>query len=119
MAFSAIRKAPLAIFLMLGCAPAHAGWFSSDSKPAKAEDKPAAEQPASNLEDSIRQAQMLRLAGQYPDAIKHLSQLMMVASDDARVVSEYGKTLASMGRASDAVNFLTRAEQLQSGDWTI
>ena len=29
---------------------------------------------------------MLRLAGQYPEAIKHLSQLMMVASDDPRVV---------------------------------
>jgi hypothetical protein len=62
---------------------------------------------------------MLRLAGLYPDAIKHLSQLMMVASDDGRVISEYGKTLASMGRASDAVNFLTRAQQLQPGDWTI
>jgi Tetratricopeptide repeat len=44
---------------------------------------------------------------------------MMVASDDPRVISEYGKTLASMGRASDAVNFLTRAQQLQPGDWTL
>ena len=75
--------------------------------------------PATNLEDSIRQAQMLRLAGKYPEAIKHLSQLMMVASDDPRVVSEYGKTLAAMGRAQDAVNFLTRAQQLQPSDWTI
>ena len=116
--------------LMLGCAalPAQAGWFSSDDKPAqKADSKtaaPASTQPASNpaptnLEDSIRQAQLLRLAGQYPEAVKHLSQLMMVASDDPRVISEYGKTLASMGRASDAVNFLTRAQQLQPGDWTI
>jgi Flp pilus assembly protein TadD len=128
MVLSALRKpslkAPIkahwAVALMLGCAvvPAHAGWFSSDSKPAtKVEDKSPA--PATNLEDSIRQAQMLRLAGLYPDAIKHLSQLMMVASDDGRVISEYGKTLASMGRASDAVNFLTRAQQLQPGDWTI
>ncbi|HKB95802.1 MAG TPA: hypothetical protein VKB94_03070 [Rhizomicrobium sp.] len=113
---------------MLSCAavPAHAGWFNSDSKPgAKVEEKTAAKvedktsAPATNLEDSIRQAQMLRLAGLYPDAIKHLSQLMMVASDDGRVISEYGKTLAAMGRASDAVNFLTRAQQLQPGDWTI
>jgi Flp pilus assembly protein TadD len=124
MVVSAFRKTPLkapwAVALMLGCAvvPAHAGLFSSDSKPvAKVEEKSAA--PATTLEDSIRQAQMLRLAGLYPDAIKHLSQLMMVASDDGRVISEYGKTLAAMGRASDAVNFLTRAQQLQPGDWTI
>jgi len=119
-------KAPWVVALMLGCAvvPAHAGLFSSDSKPAaKVEEKSAAAAttaaPATTLEDSIRQAQMLRLAGLYPDAIRHLSQLMMVASDDGRVISEYGKTLAAMGRASDAVNFLTRAQQLQPGDWTI
>jgi Flp pilus assembly protein TadD len=124
MVVSAFRKTPLkapwAVALMLGCAvvPAHAGLFSSDSKPAaKVEEKSAA--AATTLEDSIRQAQMLRLAGLYPDAIRHLSQLMMVASDDGRVISEYGKTLAAMGRASDAVNFLTRAQQLQPADWTI
>jgi Flp pilus assembly protein TadD len=137
MIFSAIRKAhvraPWAAALMLGCAclPAQAGWFSSDKPAPKTEtapaqqaaapqaNQPAANQPATNLEDSIRQAQLLRLAGQYPEAIKHLSQLMMIAADDARVISEYGKTLASMGRASDAVNFLTRAEQLQPTDWTV
>jgi Flp pilus assembly protein TadD len=135
MAVSAIRKAPLkaplAALLMLGCSviavPAQAGWFDLDSKPAaktdtkvavKAKEKEAV-QPATTLEDSIQQAQMLRLAGNYPDAIKHLSQVMMVASDDSRVISEYGKTLAAMGRASDAVNFLTRAQQLQPGDWTV
>ena len=79
----------------------------------------AANGPGTNLEDSIRQAQLLRLAGQYPEAIKHLSQMMLVASDDPRVVSEYGKTLTSMGRATDAVNFLTRAQQLQPTDWTL
>ena len=75
--------------------------------------------PAPTLDGSIRQAQLLRLAGQYPDAIKHLSQLMMVASDDYRVVSEYGKTLAAMGRAQEALNFLGRAQQLQPTDWSI
>ena len=125
MDLSAFRKAPLAVALMMGCAavPAHAGWFSSDPKPAaKAQDKAVEDNtaaPAANLEDSIRQAQMLRLAAQYPEAIKHLSQLMMVASDDGRVISEYGKTLTAMGRASDGVSFLTRAQQLQPGDWTI
>ena len=133
MALSAIRKIPLAALLMLGCSamtvPAQAGWFdfgskSADVKPAakpdtKTDNKVGANEPATNLEDSIRQAQLLRLAGQYPEAIRHLSQLMMVASDDGHVIAEYGKTLAAMGRPSDAVNFLTRAEQLQPGDWTI
>jgi Flp pilus assembly protein TadD len=81
--------------------------------------KAALDAPAGNLEDSVRQAQLLRVSGKYQDAIRHLSQLMMVASDDPRVVSEYGKTLAAMGRAHEAVNFLTRAQQLQPGDWTV
>ena len=133
MAVSATRKGPLAALLMLSAVavPAQAGWFDFDSKTAaraeakantksviKADDKtPAA--AAVTLDDSIQQAHLLRLAGAYPEAIKHLSQLMMVASDDPRVIAEYGKTLASMGRASDAVNFLTRAQQLQPGDWTV
>jgi Flp pilus assembly protein TadD len=123
---SAARYAPPLIALFLGCtaltAPAHA-WslFGGDAKTQArdskdADGKPA---PAENLEDSIRQAKMLRLAGSYPEAIKHLSQLMMVAADDARVVSEYGKTLAAMGRAQESVNFLTRAQQLEPTDWTI
>jgi len=132
MALSTLRKAPLAVALLLSCAPAHAGWFGDDSKPAatakdtakstskdvtKEQDKAVA--PGVTLEDSIRQAQMLRLAGQYPEAIKHLSQLMMVASDDPRIIGEYGKTLAAMGRASDAVSFLTHAQEMQPADWTI
>jgi len=110
-------------------APAYAGWFDfgsskDDAKPArsgaKVEDKTQAPaQPAATLDGSIMQAQMLRLAGNYPEAIRHLSQLMMVASDDGRVVSEYGKTLAAMGRAQESVSFLTRAQQLQPGDWTV
>ena len=132
MALSATRKIHLAAALMLGCCamplPAYAGWFDFGSTPDVSAPKPdvksaaaqsATNLPATNLEDSIRQAQMLRLAGQYPEAIKHLSQLMMVAADDSRVVSEYGKTLAAMGRAMDAVNFLTRAQQLQPNDWTV
>jgi len=120
--------APPLVVLFLGCTAlsgaAQAGWFDSD-KPAPApvavkddtKDKPPA--PAQSLDESIRQAQALRLTGSYQDAIKHLSQLMMVAADDPRVVSEYGKTLAAMGRASEAVDFLTRAEQLQPTDWTV
>src|SRR3569623_2426418 len=108
-------------------APAYAGWFSAsddDAKTAKSgaksEDKTQnTPKPAETLDGSIMQAKMLRLAGNYPDAIKHLSQLMLVASDDGRVVSEYGKTLAAMGRAQESVSFLTRAQQLQPNDWTV
>jgi Flp pilus assembly protein TadD len=122
---------PLVVFF-LGCTAlsgvAQAGWFDSDKPaptPAPApvaikevgKDKPAT--PAQSLDESILQAQTLRLAGNYPEAVKHLSQLMMVAADDPRVVSEYGKTLAQMGRPTEAVNFLTRATQLQPTDWTL
>ena len=43
---------------------------------------------------------------------------MLVASDDPRVIGEYGKTLAEKGRAQDAVQFLTRATELQPNDWS-
>lgn len=118
---------PPLLVLFLGCTAlsggAQAGWFDSE-KPKPAPVQPEAKEkappsPSANLDESIRQATLLRLAGSYPEAVKHLSQLMMVAADDPRVVSEYGKTLAQMGRASDAVNFLTRAEQLSPTDWTV
>ncbi|HEX4272600.1 MAG TPA: tetratricopeptide repeat protein [Rhizomicrobium sp.] len=121
----AIRFAPSLLALLLGCSAlssgAQAGWFSSDPTPvAKADDKAkAAPQPAATLEDSIHQAQMLRLAGNYDEAINHLSQLMLVAADDGRVISEYGKTLVAKGRAEEGEKFLARAEQLQPNDWTI
>jgi Flp pilus assembly protein TadD len=72
-----------------------------------------------DVESGVRQAQLARLAGRYDDAIHTLSQLMLVASDDPRVVGEYGKTLAEKGRASEAVQFLTRATELQPRDWTL
>ncbi len=121
--------APPLLLLFLGCTMlsggAQAGWFDFGSdKPAAKPAQPgnenaAAASPAASLEESIHQAQLLRLAGNYQEAVKHLSQLMMVAADDPRVVSEYGKSLAQMGRASDAVNFLTRASQLSPADWSV
>jgi len=75
--------------------------------------------PAMDLDGGIRQAQAQRQAQHYDEAIRTLSQLMLVASDDARVVGEYGKTLAEKGRAQDAVQFLTRATQLQPADWSL
>ena len=120
MALSATRL--VLATLLLSSSAAHAGWFDSTpskTAPAKEEKKAAdAATSGTSLEDSIHQAQTLRLNGNYPEAIKHLSQVMMVASDDPRVVSEYGKTLAAMGRAQDAISFLTRAVQLQPAEWS-
>ena len=118
--------APPLIAFLLGCTAlgncAQAGWFDAEPKPAapvaKKDDKPAPA-PAATLDDSIREAQMLRLAGNYSEALSHLSQLMLVAADESTVISEYGKTLVSMGRADEAEKFLTRAEELQPNDWTI
>lgn len=72
-----------------------------------------------DTDGAIRQVQLARLAGHYDDAIHTLSQLMLVASDDPRVVGEYGKTLAEKGRAQEAIQFLTRATELQPLDWTL
>ncbi|MEY4706352.1 MAG: hypothetical protein RJB58_75, partial [Pseudomonadota bacterium] len=130
MAYTHSRFGSALALLLLGSTalggPAQAGWLFGDSKkevkkesgtePVKAG---TVVQPAETLDGSIRQAQLLRVDGNYSEAIRHLSQLMMVASDDQRVISEYGKTLAAMGRASEALNFLTRAQQLQPGDWTV
>jgi Flp pilus assembly protein TadD len=72
-----------------------------------------------DLDSGVRQAQLERVAGNYDQAIHTLSQLMLVASDDPRVVGEYGKTLAEQGRGQEAVQFLTRASELQPKDWTL
>lgn len=120
----ATRLASL-VALLLGCSilSANAGWFDSSTSdkppaaPSTKDDKAA--QPAMSLDESIRQSQLLRLAGKYDEAINHLSQVMLVAADDPRVISEYGKTLASMGRADEAVQFLNRAQQLEPNDWSV
>lgn len=129
---STARFALPLLALFLGCTAlggnAQAGWFDFGSDRAakleaqsgtKSDGKTAPKDDAATLDGSIEQARQLRLDGNYAEAVRHLSQLMMIASDDGRVISEYGKTLAAMGRAQDAVNFLTRAQQLSPTDWTI
>ncbi|HEY4274767.1 MAG TPA: tetratricopeptide repeat protein [Rhizomicrobium sp.] len=120
---------PLIVILLCGVSLTACASSGNLSEPHAAKNKagdasdPASlaanQAPAMDLEAGVRQAQTQRLAGQYDDAIRTLSQLMLVASDDPRVIGEYGKTLAEKGRAQDAVQFLTRATDLQQGDWSL
>lgn len=75
--------------------------------------------PNADVSVFVAQAQRARKSGDLPTAIKVLSQLVLVAPDDARVLGEYGKALAAYGRSDDAIAFLDRAIQLQAGDWTL
>ena len=74
---------------------------------------------ANDIDGNVRQATLLRLAGKNDEAIQILSQLTLIAADDARVVGEYGKALAQKGRAQDATQFLRRAIDLSPNDWTL
>ena len=97
---------------LAGCATNHASTDLHSSKKTDAAALPT------DVESGVQQAQLERLAGHYDQAIHILSQLMLVASDDPRVVGEYGKTLAEKGRAQEAVQFLTRATELQPTEWS-
>jgi len=90
-------------------------------------DKPAAPPSANNssplaiandLTSAIHQAQMLRVKGDLDGATRVISQLMLAAPDDARVVGEYGKLLVQQARSDDAAQFLRRAVELEPSDWT-
>lgn len=104
---------------------AHAGWFDSKPKPdPKAATNTAAQQqqqplPQVNLDNDIRQAQLMRASGDFDGATKSLAQMMLVYPDDPRIVGEYGKLLAQEGHSKDAVDFLRRATDLSPGDWTL
>jgi hypothetical protein len=74
---------------------------------------------ASDVASAVQQAQLLRLKGDFDGATRLLSEAMLAAPDDPRVVGEYGKLLAQEGHNADAVQFLQRAIQLQPNDWTL
>jgi Flp pilus assembly protein TadD len=113
------------------CALSVAGCESTDLTSADALTSPAAEANSdpqlgalaktlpTNLDGEIRRAQLLRSQGDFAAATQSLSQLMLVAPDDARVVGEYGKVLAQQGRTQDALAFLKRAIELQPNDWML
>jgi Flp pilus assembly protein TadD len=71
------------------------------------------------IDSAVRQAQALRRNGDFQAAAKTLSQLVLIAPDDSRVLSEYAKTLIAEGRSDDALAFLERAIELQPGDWSL
>ena len=64
---------------------------------------------AADLESAIHDAQAQRRSGDLAGAAKSLSQLVLIAPDNARVLGEYGKNLAAQGRSEDALAFLERA----------
>ena len=123
MGSSAMRfSLPLASLLLCGtvlasCASSDDGVLGSIGQHKSV--STASSAAPTDVDSGVRQAQLSRLAGRYDDAIHTLSQLMLVASDDPRVVGEYGKTLTEKGRAQEAVEFLTRATELQPRDWTL
>ena len=100
---------------LAACASAPGG--SSTGRAQSGNDATASAAPT--LEDNIRAAQLLRTKGDYAGAVRTLSQLMLVAPDDPRIVGEYGKVLVQQGRAPEALNFLKRAVELQANDWTL
>jgi Flp pilus assembly protein TadD len=74
---------------------------------------------AESVDAGVHDAQVKRSQKDYAGAIKVLSQLMLIAADDPRVVGEYGKVLVQQGRTGEALDFLNRAVQLSPGDWTL
>jgi Flp pilus assembly protein TadD len=72
-----------------------------------------------DLPGEIERAHVLRVRGDYADSEKALAQLMLIAPDNPRIVSEYGKALLQQGRAHEAASFLKRAAELSPNDWTI
>ena len=72
-----------------------------------------------DLESAIAQAQAARAAGNLAGANRILSQLVLFAPDDPRVLGEYGKTLTAQAKSDDALAFLERAIQLQPGEWSL
>ena len=72
-----------------------------------------------DMDGQIRSAQLMRAQGDYQGAARSLSQLMLTAPDDPRIVGEYGKVLVQEGRSQDALAFLRRATELQPNDWML
>jgi Flp pilus assembly protein TadD len=80
---------------------------------------PLANASAPELSEAVRAAQLQRRNGDLAGATRTLSQLVLVAPDDPRVIAEYGKVLLDKGQITDAIAFLQRAAELAPADWTL
>lgn len=112
--------------MLLGCASAPLlngdATVFSDTRPKGKNDASATSRPMAaptNIDEAVKQAQAQRRSGDFSGAAHTLSQLVLLAPDDARVLGEYGKTLIAMGRNDDALAFLERAVELQPNDWSL
>jgi len=86
--------------------------------PQSGADIPAESQPT-DLDGALRLARSQREKRDLQGATRTLSQLVLFAPDDPRVLGEYGKTLVADGRSDDAIAFLRQAVIRQSDDWTL
>jgi Flp pilus assembly protein TadD len=118
--------AKLAAALLLGTAMSGCSMIDGAQKASPPPDSSAEMRPntspksmAAGLDAQVQSAQALRGKGDYAGATQILSQLMLVAPDNPRIVGEYGKNLIQQGRSKEALDFLKRAVQLQPSDWTI
>jgi Flp pilus assembly protein TadD len=120
-----IAAAALAGSALVGCgsfsfdATSLTGPAAEKTRDADAKTDPVGHNLPTDLDGEIRRAQLLRSQGDFEGATHSLSQLMLVAPDDPRVVGEYGKVLAQEGRPREALDFLNRAIQLQPNDWML
>jgi Flp pilus assembly protein TadD len=72
----------------------------------------------SDVEGAVVLARTQRESGNFNGAIATLSQLVLIAPDDPRVLGEYGKTLIDKGESTDALAFLQRAIELDGDEWS-
>lgn len=89
------------------------------TKADAAETLAAGAEPSIDFDGALLKAQTQRKMGDLAGASRTLSQMVLIAPDDPRVLGEYGKTLVAQGRSDDALAFLERAIELQTGDWTL
>ena len=92
--------------------PTPAAPRTTTSQAGKADNAPT------DLDSALLKAQLSRRLGEVAEATKILSQLVLFAPDDPRVMGEYGKTLLAQGKSDDALAFLERAIQLQPEEWS-
>jgi Flp pilus assembly protein TadD len=115
-----MNLARLAAVLLIGTALTACSTLGGAPSPKEATKSTKPQQTlAADLDSQIANARALRGEGDYQGSTKILSQLMLVAPDNARVVGEYGKTLVQQGRPKEALDFLKRALELSPGDWSL